>query len=87
MWGDNVAQMDSNTDPFQGGWMGEQREIKRRIHSIKYIYQMMGWGFSKEFIARDMGVELQSLEARLRRHKEREQRNDNKRPKPKASRN
>jgi hypothetical protein len=60
--------------------MGEQREVKRRIHSIKYIYQMMEWGFSKDFIARDMGVELSSLETRLRRHKEREQDNDNQRP-------
>jgi hypothetical protein len=66
--------------------MGEQREVKRRIHSINYIYQMMEWGFSKEFIARDMGVELSSLETRLKRHKEREL-NDNKRPKPKASGN
>lgn len=53
--------------------MGEQREVKRRIHSIKYIYQMMEWGFSKEFIARDMGVQLDSLEIRLKRHQEREQ--------------
>lgn len=76
--------MDSHTDSFQGTGMGEQREVKRRIHSIKYIYQMMEWGFSKEFIARDMGVELSSLETRLRRHKEREQ-NDNKRPQPEVS--
>jgi hypothetical protein len=55
--------------------MGEQREVKRRIHSIKYIYQMMEWGFSKEFIARDMGVHLDSLEIRLKRHQEREQKN------------
>jgi hypothetical protein len=37
---------------------------------------MMEWGFSKEFIARDMGVHLDSLEIRLKRHQEREQ-NDN----------
>jgi hypothetical protein len=55
--------------------MGEQREVKRRIHSIKYIKQMMEWGFSKEFIARDMGVHLDSLEIRLKRHQEREQKN------------
>jgi hypothetical protein len=69
----NVPGLDSHTDSFQGTGMGEQRQIKRRIHSIKYIYQMMEWGFSKEFIARDMGVELSSLETRLRRHQEREQ--------------
>jgi hypothetical protein len=56
--------------------MGEQRQVKRRIHSIKYIYQMMEWGFSKEFIARDMGVHLDSLEIRLKRHQEREQKNE-----------
>ncbi len=67
--------MDSHTDSFQGTGMGEQREVKRRIHSIKYIYQMMEWGFSKEFIARDMGVQLDSLEIRLKRHQEREQKN------------
>ena len=65
--------------------MGEQREVKRRIHSIKYIYQMMEWGFSKEFIARDMGVHLDSLEIRLKRHQEREQRNERARTKKKDS--
>jgi hypothetical protein len=65
--------------------MGEQDKVKR-IHSLSYIYQMMSWGFDKEFIARDMGVSLSSLETRLRRAKVREQ-NDNKRPKPKAGGN
>lgn len=51
----------------------EQEPIKRRIHSLKYINQMMAWGFDKEFIARDMGVSLSSLETRLRRAKVREQ--------------
>ena len=50
-----------------------QEPIKRRIHSMKYIKQMMDWGFDKEFIARDMGVNLSSLEIRLKRHQEREQ--------------
>jgi hypothetical protein len=65
---------------------GQNKEVKRRIHSIKYIYQLLEWGFTKEFIAADMGVELNSLETRLRRHKEREL-NDNKRLKPEASGN
>ncbi len=65
--------MDANTDPFQRRRMGEQGEIKRRIHSIRYIRQMLEWGFDKEFIARDMGVELSSLETRLRRAEVREQ--------------
>ena len=52
--------------------MGEQDEVKRRIHSLSYIYQMMSWGFDKEFIARDMGVSLSSLETRLRRAKVKE---------------
>ena len=64
--------------------MGEQDEVKRRIHSLSYIYQMMSWGFDKEFIARDMGVSLSSLETRLRRAKVREQ-NGNQRIEPGAS--
>jgi len=47
---------------------------------------MLEWGFDKEFIARDMGVEVSSLETRLRRAKVREQ-NDNQRNKPEASGN
>lgn len=64
--------------------MGEQDEVKRRIHSLSYIYQMMSWGFDKEFIARDMGVSLSSLETRLRRARVREQ-NGNQRIEPGAS--
>lgn len=65
---------------------GQNKEVKRRIHSIKYIYQLLEWGFTKEFIAADMGIEVSSLETRLRRHKEREQ-NDNKGIKLEASGN
>jgi hypothetical protein len=65
--------MDANTDTLQGRWMGKQREVKRRIHSMRYIRQMLEWGFDKEFIARDMGVNLASLEIRLNRAKKREQ--------------
>ena len=42
-------------------------------HSLKYIKQLLEWGFDKEFIARDMGVNLASLEVRLHRAKKREQ--------------
>ena len=41
-------------------------------HSIKYIRQLMEWGFDKEFIAKDCGINLASLETRLRRANERE---------------
>jgi len=41
-------------------------------HSIKYIRQLMEWGFDKEFIAKDCGINLASLETRLRRAEERE---------------
>ena len=78
--------MDANTDPLQRRRMGEQGEVKRRIHSIRYIRQMLEWGFTKEFIARDMGISVSSLETRLRRAKVREQ-NDNQRPKSEASGN
>ncbi len=37
----------------------------------------MEWGFDKEFIAKDCGINLESLETRLRRAKERERRNGN----------
>jgi DNA-directed RNA polymerase specialized sigma24 family protein len=46
-------------------------------HSIRYIRQLMEWGFDKEFIAKDCGINLESLETRLRRAKERERRNGN----------
>ena len=48
-------------------------------HSIRYIRQMMEWGFDKEFIAKDCGINLASLETRLRRANERERRNGNQR--------
>ena len=41
-------------------------------HSIRYIKQLMDWGFDKEFIAKDCGINLASLETRLRRAEERE---------------
>lgn len=64
--------------------MGEQDKVRRSGHSIAYIRQMLEWGFDKEFIARDMGVNLASLEIRLNRAKKRE-RNDNQGSKSKTS--
>lgn len=60
------------------------REEVSRPHSIRYIRQLMEWGFDKEFIARDCGINLASLETRLRRAEERE-RNGNQGTKPGAS--
>ena len=54
------------------------REEVSRPHSVRYIRQLMEWGFDKEFIARDCGINLASLETRLRRAEERE-RNGNQR--------
>ena len=54
------------------------REEVGRPHSVKYIRQLKEWGFDKEFIARDCGINLASLETRLRRAEERE-RNGNQR--------
>ena len=54
-------------------------------HSLKYIKQLLEWGFDKEFIARDMGVNLASLEVRLNRAKKREQINGDKRPESETS--
>ena len=53
------------------------RDEVSRPHSVKYIRQLMEWGFDKEFIAKDCGINLASLETRLRRADERERRNGN----------
>jgi hypothetical protein len=55
------------------------REEVSRPHSVKYIRQLMEWGFDKEFIARDCGINLASLETRLRRADERERKNGDQR--------
>jgi hypothetical protein len=55
------------------------REEVGRPHSVKYIRQLMEWGFDKEFIARDCGINLASLETRLRRADERERKNGDQR--------
>jgi hypothetical protein len=51
--------------------MGEPGEVNKP-HSIRYIKQLMDWGFNEEFIARDAGINLESLMTRLRRAEERE---------------
>jgi len=53
------------------------REEVSRPHSIRYIRQLMEWGFDKEFIAKDCGINIQSLEVRLNRANKREQRDGN----------
>lgn len=58
------------------------REEVRRPHSLKYIHQLMDWGFSKEFIARDCGISIESLEMRLYRERKR---NGNQGDEPQAS--
>jgi len=55
-----------------------KQENGGKPHSIRYIRQLMEWGFDKEFIAKDCGINLASLETRLRRQEERE-RNGNQR--------
>jgi hypothetical protein len=67
-----VASMDAHTDTLQRRWLGRE-EVMPKPHSIAYIKQLLEWGFDKEFIARDMGVNLASLEVRLNRAKKREQ--------------
>ncbi len=61
-----------------------KQENGGKPHSIRYIRQLMEWGFDKEFIAKDCGINLASLETRLRRANERE-RNGNQRTEPGAS--
>ena len=53
--------------------MGREDKVGRSTHSLAYIRQMLEWGFDIEFIARDMGVNVTSLEIRLNRAKKREQ--------------
>ena len=67
-----MASMDAHTDTLQRRWLGRE-EVMPKPHSIAYIKQLLEWGFDKEFIARDMGVNLASLEVRLNRAKKREQ--------------
>lgn len=55
--------------------MGGEEPIKP--HSLEYIRELLSWGFDKEFIARDCGIELGSLETRLYRAKKREQEDGN----------
>ena len=71
-----MARLASNASNFQRGWMGEEGEVNKP-HSIRYIKQLMDWGFNEEFIARDAGINLESLMTRLRRADERERRNGN----------
>lgn len=68
-----MAYLDADTNTLQGGRVGRKDKVGRSTHSIAYIRQMLEWGFDKEFIARDMGVNLASLEIRLNRAKKREQ--------------
>jgi IS5 family transposase len=67
--------MASNASNIQRRRMG--REEVSRPHSIRYIRQLMEWGFDKEFIARDAGINVESLMTRLRRAEERERKNGN----------
>jgi hypothetical protein len=48
-----------------------------KSHSLSYIRQLLEWGFPKEFVARDAGVTLESLEMRLYRAEKREKENGN----------
>lgn len=62
--------------------MADGGASKKRTHSLKYVHQLMDWGFSKEFIARDCGISIESLEMRLYRERKR---NEHKGNQPKAS--
>ena len=68
-----MAYLDADTDTLQGGRVGRKDKVGRSTHSLAYIRRMLEWGFDIEFIARDMGVNLASLEVRLNRAKKREQ--------------
>ena len=50
-----------------------KQENGGKPHSIRYIRQLIEWGFDKEFIAKDCGINVSSLDVRLNRAKKREQ--------------
>ena len=50
-----------------------KQENGDKPHSIRYIRQLIEWGFDKEFIAKDCGINVSSLDVRLNRAKKREQ--------------
>ena len=62
-----------------------KQENGDKPHSIRYIRQLMEWGFDKEFIAKDAGINVESLMTRLRRADERERKNGNQRTEPRTS--
>jgi len=59
--------------------VGWQKQMSKQPHSLAYIHQLLAWGFSPEFIAKDAGIDLPSLERRLDRERKR---NDNKGQEP-----
>ncbi len=71
-----MESLATQSNSLQGRRLGREGQMSRP-HSIRYIRQLMEWGFDKEFIAKDCGINLESLEVRLRRAKERERRNGN----------
>jgi hypothetical protein len=61
--------------------VGWQKQMSKQPHSLTYIHQLLAWGFSLEFIAKDAGIDLPSLERRLNRERKR---NEHQRQKPKT---
>lgn len=45
--------------------------MSKQPHSLEYIHQMLRWGFSLEFIAKDAGIDIDSLQRRLDRERKR----------------
>lgn len=56
--------------------------MSKQPHSLDYIKKLLNWGFSMEFIAKDAGIDLDSLERRLYRERKR---NEHKGTKPEIS--
>jgi hypothetical protein len=50
---------------------GRSRVRNSSTHTNAYIHQLLSWGFSLEFIARDCGISIESLEMRLYRERKR----------------
>ena len=71
-----MESLATQPNPLQRRRLGRKGQMSKP-HSIRYIRQLMEWGFDKEFIAKDCGINLESLETRLRRANERERRNGN----------
>lgn len=54
-------------------WEAQLSRQSSKIHNDEYVEQLIEWGFTLDFIARDAGIDVESLRMRFRRKAIREQ--------------